>query len=121
MTIKKRILFISVLFFFSTLSHAETTIRLTNGEWEPCMGEHCPHYGLSSHIVTEAFKLVGINVKWSFFPWKRLENTTNKRRNEGGEKQYLITGNQWTVAQHSRCGSGMSVIESLGDEGILPL
>ncbi len=47
------------------------TIRLTNGEWQPYLSKDTPHYGFASHIVTEAFALVGIEVEYGFFPWKR--------------------------------------------------
>jgi polar amino acid transport system substrate-binding protein len=30
-----------------------------------------PHYGIYSHIVSEAFKLEGIKVEWGFFSWTR--------------------------------------------------
>ncbi len=47
------------------------TIRLTNGEWQPYLSKDVPHYGFASHIVTEAFALVGVEVEYGFFPWKR--------------------------------------------------
>jgi polar amino acid transport system substrate-binding protein len=47
------------------------TIRLTNGEWQPYLSQDVPHHGFASHIVTEAFALVGVEVKYGFFPWKR--------------------------------------------------
>ncbi len=47
------------------------TIRLTNGEWQPNLSKDTPHYGFASHIVTEAFALVGVEVEYGFFPWKR--------------------------------------------------
>lgn len=50
---------------------AEPTIRITNGEGEPYLSEYAYQYGLASHIVSEAFKLEGIQVTWGFFPWKR--------------------------------------------------
>lgn len=69
---KKLIYFIIIILFFSTRSlYAETTIRITNGEWEPFMSEYCPYYGINSHVVSEAFKLEGIKIIWEFFPWKR--------------------------------------------------
>jgi polar amino acid transport system substrate-binding protein len=46
-------------------------IRITNGEWEPYLSNYSYQYGLDSHIVTEAFKLEGIDVEWGFFPWQR--------------------------------------------------
>ncbi len=53
------------------LAQTRDTIRLTNGEWQPFMSEHAPHYGIATHIVTEAFALVGVEVEYGFFPWKR--------------------------------------------------
>ena len=47
------------------------TIRLTNGEWQPFLSKDVPHNGFASHIVTEAFALVGVEVEYGFFPWKR--------------------------------------------------
>ena len=47
------------------------TIRLTNGEWQPFLSKDVPHNGFASHIVTEAFALVGVEVECGFFPWKR--------------------------------------------------
>lgn len=68
---KKLFFYVVMLLFFSTALFAETTIRITNGEWEPYMSEYCSNYGLSSHVVSEAFKSEGIKVRWHFFPWKR--------------------------------------------------
>ena len=51
--------------------NAEETIRITNGEWGPLLSEYSYEYGVASHIVTEAFKAVGVKVEWGFFPWKR--------------------------------------------------
>ena len=47
------------------------TIRLTNGEWQPFLSKDAPHHGFTSHIVTEAFALVGVEVEYGFFPWAR--------------------------------------------------
>ncbi len=47
------------------------TIRLTNGEWQPYLSKDTPHRGFASHIVIEAFALVGVEVEYGFFPWKR--------------------------------------------------
>ncbi len=58
------------LSMFTSGSLAET-IRITNGEWEPFLSKYSYQYGLDSHIVTEAFKLEGIDIEWGFFPWKR--------------------------------------------------
>ena len=47
------------------------TIRLTNGEWAPFLSKTAPHHGVASHIITEAFALVGVEVEYGFFPWRR--------------------------------------------------
>lgn len=61
----------SLLLAIVHISVAETSIRITNGEWQPYLSEYSYQYGASSHIVTEAFKYEGIDVKWGFFPWAR--------------------------------------------------
>ena len=48
-----------------------TTVRLTNGEWQPFLSKEPPHYVFASHIITEAFTLVGVEVEYGFFPWSR--------------------------------------------------
>jgi polar amino acid transport system substrate-binding protein len=69
-----------IMIFFTTELFAET-IRITNGEWEPFLSNYSYKYGLDSHIVTEAFKLEGVDVKWGFFPWQRAnENAKNGER-----------------------------------------
>jgi len=68
---KKTILSVFLILFTSTVAFPKTTIRITNGEWEPFLSEYSYEYGLASHIISESFKLEGINVKWGFFPWKR--------------------------------------------------
>ncbi|ABC28002.1 ABC-type amino acid transport/signal transduction systems, periplasmic component/domain [Hahella chejuensis KCTC 2396] len=48
-------------------------IVLANGEWKPFLSEKLPHYGFASHLVTEAFAIVGVQVEYQFFPWARAE------------------------------------------------
>lgn len=55
----------------STTVTGEGTVRLANGEWIPFQSEKLPHYGVVSHIVTEAFQSTGVTVEYGFFPWKR--------------------------------------------------
>lgn len=54
-----------------TAADTQERLRLTNGEWPPYLSEHLPHYGLASRIVTEAFRRVGVEVEYGFFPWSR--------------------------------------------------
>jgi polar amino acid transport system substrate-binding protein len=55
----------------SAFAQAQDTIRLTTGKWQPFTSKSAPHYGFASHIVTEVFALVGVEVEYGFFPWKR--------------------------------------------------
>jgi polar amino acid transport system substrate-binding protein len=53
---------------------SEETIRITNGEWTPYHSKNLKHYGVVSHIVSEAFALEGIKVKYGWFPWARAKD-----------------------------------------------
>ncbi len=59
------------------------TIRLTNGEWQPYLSKDSPHYGFASHIVTEAFAQVGVEVEYGFFPWARSYKLAKDGRWDG--------------------------------------
>jgi polar amino acid transport system substrate-binding protein len=50
---------------------AADSVRLTNGEWPPYLGQQLPYKGIASRIVAEAFALQGIAVDWEFYPWAR--------------------------------------------------
>ncbi|MEH6495150.1 MAG: ABC transporter substrate-binding protein [Pseudomonas marincola] len=63
---------------FSGNAHAQSQIRITTGEWEPFLSSYSHEYGFSNHIVTEAFRNVGIDVVWGFFPWKRSYELAKK-------------------------------------------
>lgn len=52
-------------------AQAAESVRLTNGEWPPYLGESLPYHGVASRIVTEAFALEGVEVQWEFHPWAR--------------------------------------------------
>lgn len=57
-------------FFFLSLN-ANETIRITNGEWPPFLSKDLKHFGVTSHVVTESFKLQNIKVEFKWYPWKR--------------------------------------------------
>jgi len=59
-----------ILFIFSVHIHA-LEIKITNGEWTPLLSPKMKHYGLASHIISEAFLLEGVKVNYGFFPWAR--------------------------------------------------
>jgi polar amino acid transport system substrate-binding protein len=64
-----------------TTELAAETIRITSGEWEPYLSKDIYKYGLDSHIVTEAFRLEGIDVEWGFFPWQRAYENARDMNN----------------------------------------
>lgn len=95
----KKLLIVSFI-LCSAVLFSQTKIRVTNGEWEPYFSEKSHEYGLGSHIVTEAFKLEGIDVEYGFFPWARsLESTRSGNWDaaalwwytEGYNKDFLIS------------------------------
>ncbi|MBU2254212.1 MAG: amino acid ABC transporter substrate-binding protein, partial [Gammaproteobacteria bacterium] len=64
-----RALLLSALFsLFCGAFAAAESVRLTNGEWPPYLGEQLPHKGVASRTVAEAFALQGIDVAWEFHP-----------------------------------------------------
>jgi len=82
----KAIRSLAVLFLvysFTPCGNAEEIVRLTNGEWSPYMSKNLKHYGVFSHIVTEAFGLEGIKVNYRFFPWKRGYEIAKKGKFDG--------------------------------------
>jgi len=60
----------SMTFCFSP-GFAEEEIMVTIGEWSPFISRELPHYGIVSHVISEAFAESQIKVKYGFFPWKR--------------------------------------------------
>ncbi len=80
---KKGLLFVFLLLGMGTSGFAEETIRLTNGQWEPWLSKELKYYGLASRIVTEAFALEGVRVKYRFLPWKRGFQAAKKGEYDG--------------------------------------
>lgn len=73
MNLLKRVEAISILILFScTITlFASDTIHITNGEWPPYFSEHLSHYGVTSHIVEEAYRRQNIVVQYHWYPWSR--------------------------------------------------
>lgn len=65
------------LLFFVMVSFAagpvsgDQTARIAIGEWPPYTSEKDNDSKILERVVTEAFKLEGIDVKYEYFPWKR--------------------------------------------------
>jgi len=98
--IMKQIILVILGLAVSSLIYAEDAIQITNGEYPPFLSENLKYYGAGSHIVTEAFKLEGIKVKYGFFPWKRSFNLAQRGewdgtilwvKNQEREKNFYIS------------------------------
>jgi len=59
------------------------TLTLSVGEYPPFDSPDLPHQGLIPRIVTEAFRLEGIDVEYTFMPWPRAYAESNEGRVNG--------------------------------------
>ena len=63
------------IILFTILLHntapAAKIVRLTTGEWPPYISQNLPGKGVGLLIISEAFKLAGYDVEYSFYPWPR--------------------------------------------------
>lgn len=75
---KRPFILLSLFWLFSKPILADNVIHISNGEWEPYLSEYVYEYGVASHIVSEAFKIEGIDVTWGFFPWSRAYELTKQ-------------------------------------------
>ncbi|MGK0289993.1 MAG: polar amino acid transport system substrate-binding protein [bacterium] len=65
------ILFVISLFFGHTSFAQQNSIKIALGEYPPYYSRSLKHYGIISHITTEAFGAVGVKVVYGWYPWKR--------------------------------------------------
>ncbi len=56
-----------------TQASVNISLPLVTGEWAPYTGATLYKKGVFSEIVTAAFKEVGIDTRYQFYPWKRAE------------------------------------------------
>ncbi len=76
--------FLLFIFLYVNDARAEKeSILLANGEWKPFHSKNLKHYGVASHIITEAFALMKVEVKYKFYPWKRALETAKDGRIDG--------------------------------------
>lgn len=59
-------------------SAAAAEVLLATGEWEPYTSETMEGRGAFTEIVSAAFKEMGRQPKYIFYPWKRAESETKK-------------------------------------------
>ena len=59
------------LFLFLHAASADKTINISTGEFTPWTSQELKHGGFTNHVVSEAFKLEGYSVNFTYYPWKR--------------------------------------------------
>ncbi|MCB6183250.1 transporter substrate-binding domain-containing protein [Leeia sp. TBRC 13508] len=67
------------LLLLATVSGAET-VWVAGTEWPPYMGAALPSQGAAAAVVTEAFRSVGVEVKYDFLPWQRTVKDGSQNR-----------------------------------------
>ena len=72
MTTIKNIIVSCMLMAVVQAAPATETIHITTGEFPPWSSEKLKHGGFTSHVISEAFKLEGYAVEFTFFPWSRV-------------------------------------------------
>lgn len=73
---------ISLVMVCTQLLAAEV-ITLAIGDWEPYTSPANPKGKLLEKVVSEAFKLEGIEVKYEYYPWKRSYRNVELGESEG--------------------------------------
>ena len=67
----KVIVAILLIFAVNSSVYSKETIRLASGEWSPYQSKNLKYFGVASRIITEAFAISNIEVKYDYFPWSR--------------------------------------------------
>jgi len=78
-----KILLLFFLIYSSINLQARQTITLSTGEWAPYTSQTDPQGRIAQIIVTEAFNLEDVSVKYSYFPWKRALKMTKELQVDG--------------------------------------
>ncbi|MBF0231032.1 MAG: transporter substrate-binding domain-containing protein [Desulfamplus sp.] len=96
---KKMALVFALVVMTSTTLFAGEVVKLAIGDWAPYTSETDQKGKLLEKVVTEAFKLEGIDVKYDYFPWKRsyiyveqgkYDGTFPWNKTEEREKEFYI-------------------------------
>lgn len=74
----KRLLLVLFLISIPELVQSKEPIRIATGEWSPYISEHAKNGGVLVQVAKEAFALEGIEVKFYFYPWRRVYQLGSK-------------------------------------------
>ncbi|MBU3916067.1 transporter substrate-binding domain-containing protein [bacterium] len=79
----KRFFIVFIVIISPLMGLSEEPVRIAIGEWPPYLSKELKHFGVAAHIVTEAFAKEGIDVQYTFLPWKRVEKYVISGEQEG--------------------------------------
>ncbi|MBF0228731.1 MAG: transporter substrate-binding domain-containing protein [Desulfamplus sp.] len=80
---KRLALLLALVVMTSSSVFANQTVKLAIGDWAPYTSETDVKGKLLEEVVTEAFKLEGIDVKYDYFPWKRSYIYVEQGKSDG--------------------------------------
>lgn len=83
LNVKKFLLSLMLAALCGLSANANEVLNLAVGEWAPFLSEKNPKAKRLETVVMEAFKLEGVNVKFSYFPWKRSYNRVKEGSSDG--------------------------------------
>lgn len=72
-----------LLIALCSASHAKNSIVVSIGEYPPYHSKDLPGFGVGSKIVTDIFKSAGVEVTYTFRPWKRALVNAQKGKVDG--------------------------------------
>ena len=97
----------SIILLFITLTASQgantsnpVVVQITTEEYAPFTSENLKRYGVFNHIVSEAFRLEGIEVEYQFFPAARsfslakdgkVDGTTPWAKRKGREIDFFYS------------------------------
>lgn len=62
---------------------APRVVKLTSGEWPPFFSASLPGGGIMTRLISEAFRVEGIQVQYSYLPWVRAYEVAKTSKFDG--------------------------------------
>ncbi|MBF0224935.1 MAG: transporter substrate-binding domain-containing protein [Desulfobacterales bacterium] len=80
---KKLVFFFLLATMIFSNAFANEVVKLAIGDWEPYTSQTDAKGKLLEKVVTEAFKLEGIDAQYDYFPWKRSYQYAEEGKHDG--------------------------------------
>ncbi|WP_198552910.1 hypothetical protein [Psychromonas sp. Urea-02u-13] len=68
---------------FSANLFSQDKILIAVGEYPPLVSKHLKYYGVTAHIIIEAFALEGVKVEYQFSHWARAFHLVKEGKADG--------------------------------------